>query len=88
MENQGITPSSGKKPGRYWSPRNLKILVWCAVVAVVGIVIWQNWGEVDTPILFMTISMPRSLFMLLMLAVGFLIGIFSPLRRGGPKGQS
>jgi uncharacterized integral membrane protein len=88
MDIQETTPSSEKKPGGYWTVRNFRILVWFAIVALAGIVVWQNWGEVDTPVLFMTIRMPRSLLMLLMLAAGFLIGIFSPLRRGGPKGKS
>lgn len=87
MDTQKPTPSSEKKLGRYWTLRNLKILVWCTVVVLAGIVVLQNWGEVDTPVLFMTLSMPRSLFMLVMLAAGFLIGIFSPLRRGGSEGK-
>ena len=88
MDSQETTPSSEKKPSTYWTARNLRILIWCAVVAVAGIVVWQNWGEVNTPVLFMTIRMPRSLLMLLMLVTGFLLGIFSPLRRGSPKGKS
>ena len=80
------------KPSIFSNPRTRRAVhVSCgpALVVMAAIVSWQNWGEVETPILFMTVSMPRSLFILSTLATGFLLGLLTPAswRRTGSTYQ-
>ena len=54
----------------------LKLLV-VAIVAIASIVvIAQNTAAVDTRLLFVTVTMPRALLLLLTLATGFVLGLF------------
>jgi uncharacterized integral membrane protein len=47
-----------------------------AIVAIASIVvIAQNTAAVDTRLLFVTVTMPRALLLLLTLATGFVLGL-------------
>jgi len=52
-------------------------LVVVAIIAIAAIVvIAQNTAAVDTRLLFVTVTMPRALLLLLTLATGFVLGLF------------
>ena len=56
--------------------QTLKVLV-VAIVAIASIVvIAQNTAAVDTRLLFVTVTMPRALLLLLTLVTGFVLGLF------------
>ena len=77
---ESVLPTS-PRPSIFSNPRTRRVVhvaCWLALASLAAIVSWQNWGEVETPILFMTVSMPRSLFILSMLAIGFLLGLLTP----------
>jgi len=59
------------------SPKNIVIAVVLVLVVIVAI---QNKETVDTKILFATISMPRSLLLFVMLAIGIVTGLLLSAR--------
>lgn len=63
--------------------RNLKIGVIAVAAVVVLIVILQNTERTDTRILFATITMPRAVLLLVMLVVGFVLGLFTAMKTRG-----
>jgi uncharacterized integral membrane protein len=69
------------------SIRRVKIVVWIVAIVVAAITIMQNWGSIDTQILFFKITLPRVVFVTLLLLVGFLLGLTAPslLRRRKAK---
>ena len=75
MSTQGSQPPSPTQHPPWLTRRNIKLAVWilCAVAAL--IILWQNWVTTDCPVLFFTITMPRSLLLILMLAIGFVLGL-------------
>jgi uncharacterized integral membrane protein len=57
--------------------KHVKILV-AAVLAVLAIVVFvQNTKQVDTRILFMTVTMSRALLLLITLLLGFVLGVLA-----------
>jgi len=62
---------------RLLTGRVIRIICWLALATLAVIVFWQNWGEVETPVLFMTVRMPRSIFILSVLGIGFLLGLLT-----------
>ena len=58
-------------------------MVLLLLVILVAVVVWQNWGPIDTTLLFVKISMPRAAFVGIVLLMGFVIGLITPslLRR-------
>ena len=68
--------------------RKVKTIVIAVVALLVLIVILQNTQTATTKILFVTVEMPRVLLLVIMLAVGFIAGLLTPLglRGKGDKG--
>ena len=56
--------------------KNLKTLLVVGIVLLVIIIILQNTRAVETKLLFMTITMPRALLLILTFLVGFVGGVF------------
>lgn len=58
-----------------------------AAVAIVGIlaiiVVAQNTQAVETKLLFVTVTMPRAILLLITLGVGFVLGLLSAGRIAG-----
>jgi uncharacterized integral membrane protein len=58
------------------SPMNRIKLIIIIVLAVIGIiVVLQNTSEVNTQILFMTITMPHAILLFITLLLGFVLGV-------------
>jgi len=66
--------SPGGAPHTFLTRTKIKIMVLLLVAALIAIMIYQNRGQVETTILFTTISMPRVLFVSIWLFLGFVIG--------------
>jgi uncharacterized integral membrane protein len=81
MSTKGTETSAGKPLPPWLTRRNIKIAVWVVLLAAVGIIVWQNWISVDMPILFINIHMPQSLLLVLMLVIGFVLGLTVRFRR-------
>ena len=63
-----------------------KRIIVIAVVALLALIlILQNTQTVDTKLLFITVSMPRALLLMVTLLAGFLIGLVLPLRASRKK---
>lgn len=60
--------------------RNIKIAAIAVAVVVVLILILQNTEDVRTRILFAEITMPRAVLLVVMLAIGFVLGLLTALR--------
>jgi len=54
------------------SVRNLSL---AALVALLFVVVLQNTDEVETKLLFATVTMPRALLLFVTFAVGILVGL-------------
>jgi uncharacterized integral membrane protein len=63
---------------------NARIVAIAAAVVVVLILILQNTNDVRTRILFATVVMPQAVLLVVVLAIGFVIGLLTALR-GGKK---
>ncbi len=63
--------------------RKIRLIVALVVTALIVIVILQNLQSVETRILFITIAMPRALLLLVVLLVGFALGVVSAERITG-----
>jgi len=55
----------------------IKLIIISVLVVIAAVVTVQNTQQVDTHILFFTISMPRAVLLLLMGLIGFAIGVFT-----------
>lgn len=66
--------------GAKLTKRNVKIAAIAVAVIVVLILILQNTEPVATRILFATIEMPRAVLLVVMLAIGFVLGLLTALR--------
>jgi lipopolysaccharide assembly protein A len=53
----------------------IKIILVAIIAILVLIVIFQNTHPVTTRLLFMEVSMPRALLLIMMLAIGFAAGV-------------
>lgn len=69
--------SEQAKPSKMKSVR-----LWLGIAAaiVLLVVIAQNTAQVETRILFMSITMPRALLLTMMLAFGFVLGVVARRR--------
>lgn len=57
------------------SRRTVKIVLWSVSVLLMLLTIWQNWGMIDTKILFFTVTMPRIAYAGILLLAGFFLGL-------------
>jgi len=55
----------------------IKLIIISVLVVIAAVVTVQNTQQVDTHILFFTVSMPRAVLLLLMGLIGFAIGVFT-----------
>lgn len=55
----------------------LKLIVAAVLAVLLVIVIIQNTGEVETKLLFVTITMPRAVLLMVTLVLGFSIGLLA-----------
>jgi uncharacterized integral membrane protein len=69
--------------------KNVKIILIIVVLSLAVVISLQNKQEVETKILFTTITMPRVLLLFSALTLGFLIGLItaSLLRRKSGKSK-
>jgi len=72
-----------------------KIIVMAALVVLVIVIVLQNTQAVETKLLFVTISMPRAVLLLVTLLAGFALGLVAserlrklPRRRKGKPDAS
>ena len=54
--------------------RQIKFIVIAVLAVLVLIVALQNTANVETKLLFATVTMPRAILLFVMLAIGFVIG--------------
>ena len=66
--------------------KNLKLIAAVVVGILVVIVMLQNTHEVETRLLFVTITMPRAVLLLVTLVIGFVIGLLVSGRLRAKKG--
>ena len=76
MQPDNTDPNS--RPEKVLTRTKIKIVILLLVAAVITTIICQNWGEVDTTILFAKIRMPRIVFVAILLLLGFVIGLVTP----------
>lgn len=60
--------------------KKAKLIIILILAILTAIIILQNLDPVDTKVLFITISMPRALFIALTWLVGLICGILIPLQ--------
>jgi hypothetical protein len=75
MSAEAPQSPSTQPPESLLTRRNIKIAVWLLCVIVAVIIVVQNWGDVETHLLFITITTSQSLLLVLMLAIGFAMGL-------------
>lgn len=63
----------------------LKLVAVIVSLIIVAIVVIQNTEQVETRILFMTITMPRAVLLFITAALGFGAGLLVGIRRVGPQ---
>ena len=64
---------------------SFKMIISIVLVILFFIFLFQNLTNVTVNFLFFEISMPRSLLLIISLAIGLLIGIFLPIELKRPK---
>ncbi len=60
--------------------KRIKIAVAAVVAILAIIVIFQNTEVVETRLLFITVSMPRALLLIVTLLLGVLLGLMTAVR--------
>lgn len=67
--------------------RNAKLIAILVIAALLGIVVLQNTGTVETKFLFITVKMPQVLLLLITAGAGFCLGLLVAVatRKGPPK---
>lgn len=60
--------------------RNIRIALIALSVVVVLVLILQNTEDVQTRILFATVTMPHAVLLVVMLAIGFVLGLLTAMR--------
>lgn len=65
----------------------LKLYSALALIVMILIVVLQNTEQVDTQLLFVTISMPRAALLAVTLLVGFAAGILVAVSLVKPSGK-
>ena len=76
MQPDNTDPSGG--PRKVLTRTKIKIVILLLVAGLIVTMICQNWGQVDTAILFTTIRMPRVALTAIWLLLGFVIGLITP----------
>jgi len=64
-----------------------KTVVIAIVALLAVIVVFQNRTEIETRLLFVTVTMPRAVLLFATLAVGFALGLLTAARLGGSKSK-
>ncbi|MEO0482646.1 MAG: lipopolysaccharide assembly protein LapA domain-containing protein [Planctomycetota bacterium] len=63
-----------------------KLIAIGVVVALVLVIVFQNMQSVETRLLFVSVTMPRALLLLVVFALGFLTGLIARVvRKTEPK---
>lgn len=60
--------------------KKAKLIIILILAVLTGIIILQNLDSIDTRVLFITITMPRALFLALTWLVGLICGVLIPLQ--------
>lgn len=55
--------------------KNLKIVLVAIVAVLTLVVVLQNTAQVETRLLFVTVTMPRAILLAVTLLIGFVIGL-------------
>ncbi|MCP3904869.1 MAG: LapA family protein [Planctomycetes bacterium] len=65
----------------------LKIIVAVVLAVVLLVIIAQNTDSVETQLLFVTLTLPRAVLLLLCMLIGFVVGLLTafPKRSGRKK---
>lgn len=58
-----------------------KLIAIGVVVALVLVIVFQNMQSVETRLLFVSVTMPRALLLLIVFALGFLAGLIARVVR-------
>lgn len=88
--NQANVPEAQGKPAKQGIFKKSGLITILVLTLIVTIIVLQNTHSVETHILFVTITMPRALLLLLTLAFGFIAGIIvsiAVVRRQKKKSQ-
>jgi len=64
--------------GTYW--QRIKFVTIAILVILVLIIALQNTANVETKLLFASVTMPRAILLFVMLAIGFVIGRLTAAR--------
>jgi uncharacterized integral membrane protein len=68
------TPATQEHPP--WLTRqNIKLAVWLVFLISAVIIVVQNWDPVKTKLLFIEVEVSQSLLLILMLVIGFILGL-------------
>lgn len=65
--------------------KSVKNILAATLLVLVIIIVLQNTATVDTRLLFVTLSMPRALLLLLTLLIGVVVGLILGSKFGGSK---
>ena len=65
-----------------------KILLMAVLALLAIIIVFQNTEAVDTKLLFITVTMPRALLLIVVLLAGFILGLIAPISLYGKKDQA
>ena len=68
--------------------QKVKVLLLAVVALLIIVVVLQNTQAVETRILFITVTMPRVVLLLVTLLVGFVLGLVTPFSLAGRKRRS
>ena len=60
--------------------RKIKLIVIAVLAIIVLVIALQNTANVETRLLFATVTMPRAVLLFVMLVIGFVIGWLSGAR--------
>jgi len=60
--------------------KNIKQIFIFILILLMSIIIFQNLRQVDTKILFYTITLPHSILLFFMVLIGFVLGIMTSFR--------
>jgi uncharacterized integral membrane protein len=76
-----MSPEEPKPPVTQEHPpwltrQNIKLAVWIVFLVSAVIIIVQNWGDTTLQLLFFKdVKAPQSLLLILMMVIGFLLGL-------------
>jgi uncharacterized integral membrane protein len=67
--------------------KRIRMIAISVIVVLLLVIVLQNTQQVETNILFIEVSMPRALFIVVLFAAGWLTGVLSAWKRlGGRNG--